>query len=235
MEMFNLNIQIAIVGGLIASVPFIAYEAWGFIAPGLTRAERKGFYFVGPLAVLFFLSGVATAYLVLPAAFLWFAQFLTPQTGPHVVFIPKASEYILFLIKMCLAFGLVFELPVLLMFLAWVGIVSSQMLRKSWRYALVGCAGIAAVATPSADAFTMLVMAAPLMLLYLASIGLVRVVERVRSGHAHPHHEGSLAQEPMVKSIPPQNGEFAPPEGPPEGAVSVEDARDEATQASAGH
>jgi sec-independent protein translocase protein TatC len=186
-EMFTINLQIALVGGLIASVPFITYELWGFIAPGLTRPERKGFYIVGPLAVFFIVFGLTTSYLILPSAFAWFALYLTPSGGPPVIFIPRAQDYILFLMKMCLAFGLVFELPVVLMFFAWIGLVTSKMLRSGWRHAIVGCAAVAAVATPSNDAPTMLMMAVPLIGLYFFSIVLVKIVERVRGARAATH------------------------------------------------
>jgi sec-independent protein translocase protein TatC len=177
---FIVRLQISLVGGLTLAVPCITYEIWGFIAPGLTRSERKGFYFVGPLAVFFFVSGLAVAYLVLPATFGYFAQFLGSD---HLM--PSPVPYVMFLVKMCLAFGLVFELPVVLMFFAWIGLVTSKMLRAGWRHAMVGCAALAAVATPSNDAATMLMMAVPLALLYFLSIGLVRIVERLRrSTHA---------------------------------------------------
>jgi sec-independent protein translocase protein TatC len=186
-EMFTVQMQIALIGGLIGAVPFITYELWGFIAPGLTRSERKGFYFVGPLAIFFFLCGLATAYLVLPAAFAWFAQFLIPTAGPKAKFIPVVTPYVLFLVKMCLAFGLVFELPVVLMFFAWIGLVNSKLLISGWRHAIVGCAAVAAVATPSNDAPTMLMMAVPLIVLYFFSIVLVKFVERVRGTRAASH------------------------------------------------
>jgi sec-independent protein translocase protein TatC len=195
-EMFTVKMQIALIGGLIAAVPFITYELWGFIAPGLTRSERKGFYFVGPLSILFFLSGLTTAYLVLPAAFAWFAQFLVPAVGPKAKFIPVVTPYVLFLVKMCLAFGIVFELPVVLMFFAWIGLVTSKMLRSGWRHAIVACAGVAAIATPSNDAPTMLMMAVPLIVLYFLSIVLVKMVERIRGARASTHWLSSTDANP---------------------------------------
>jgi sec-independent protein translocase protein TatC len=233
-EMFNLYLLISAIGGIIAAVPFITFEVWGFVAPGLTRSERKGFYFVGPLAVVCFLGGITTAYLTLPKAFIWFAQFLNPARGPQADFIPRAAEYIPFLTKLSLAFGLVFELPVVLMFMAWVGLVTSAALRSGWRYAIVGCAGVAAVATPSADAFTMMMMAAPLMVLYFLSISLVAMVERLRAKRDGETWE--MQPQPATgRTLPDRNGAgTASPE--PEATVSTTEAYDdEATEAGANH
>lgn len=169
------RLQISLIGGLTVAVPAITYEIWRFVAPGLTRSERKGFYAIGPLAVLCFVGGLAVAYGVLPATLGYFASFL----GDDGI-MPGPVPYVMFLAKTSLAFGLVFELPVVLMFFAWIGLVNSKMLRAGWRHALVGCAALAAVVTPSNDAFSMLMMALPLALLYLLSISLVRIVERTR-------------------------------------------------------
>jgi Sec-independent protein secretion pathway component TatC len=82
---------------------------------------------------------------------------------------------------MILAFGIVFQLPVVLMFLAWIGLVTSRMLKQNWRYAVVGCSVVGAVATPSNDAPSMLMMVVPLIFLYFGSIWLVGIVERIRA------------------------------------------------------
>jgi sec-independent protein translocase protein TatC len=177
---FMVQVQISLVAGLILALPLITLELWGFVAPGLTREEKKGFHVVVPLSLFFFLTGVTTAYLVLPSAFSWFVGFLRPDD----TLLNNPLQYVVFVVKMLLAFGLVFQLPVVLMFLAWIGVVSSQMLKENWRSALVLSSVVAAVATPSNDAFTMLLMALPLTLLYFASIWLVAMVERTRARHA---------------------------------------------------
>ena len=105
-------------------------------------------------------------------------QWLVSQNPPGATFMPSVAQTLLFVSKMCLAFGLVFQLPVVLMFLAKVGIVDSRMLKAYWRQAVVVLAIVAAVVTPSADAFSMMLMCAPLILLYGLSIVLVRMVER---------------------------------------------------------
>jgi sec-independent protein translocase protein TatC len=123
---------------------------------------------------------VTCAYLILPSAFSWFAGFI----GEGAVLNQSPVKYITFVVKMLLAFGVVFQLPVVLMFLAWVGIVTSDMLKQNWRSAVVMTSIVAAVATPSNDAFTMVMMAIPLAILYFASIWLVKIVERMRARHS---------------------------------------------------
>src|SRR5207249_3134771 len=103
--------------------------------------ERKGFYAIVPLSVFFFFLGVATAYFVLPSAFNYFASFLT--NGITVYQDPV--KYWSFVMKMILAFGIVFQLPVVLMFLGWTGLVTSSMLKKNWRHSIVLCSVVAAV------------------------------------------------------------------------------------------
>lgn len=173
-EGFVIKMQVSLIVGLILSLPFITGEAWGFVAPGLIRAEQRAVKLVAPLSVLLFLLGIFAAYMVLPQGVRW----LVGQNPPGAVFMPSVSGTLLFILKMELAFGLVFQMPVVLMFLAKVGLVSSRMLRRFWRQAIVAIAVIAAVATPSSDAFTMLLLCAPMIVLYVASIGLTALVQK---------------------------------------------------------
>lgn len=173
-EGFTIKMQISFLVGLILAMPLISMEGWRFIAPGLTRQERKGVHLVGPLSILLFAGGVAAAYWVLPAGVAWFMG----QNPKEAVFMPSVQGTLMFILKMCLAFGVVFQLPVVLMFLAKVGIVNSRMLMSHWRQAVVVLAIVAAVATPSNDAFSMAMMCVPLIVLYGLSIGLVKFVEK---------------------------------------------------------
>lgn len=173
-EGFTLKMQIALFVGLILAMPLITLEGWRFVAPGLTRQERKGIHLVAPLSIILFGSGVYLAYIILPVGVVWLAS----QNPEGATFMPSVQGTLLFIVKMCLAFGLVFQLPVVLMFLGKVGIVNSSMLKSYWRQAVVILAIVAAVATPSGDAFSMAMMCAPLLVLYVLSIGLVKLVER---------------------------------------------------------
>ena len=173
---FMLHLQVSLVSGLILAIPLITFEVWGFVAPGLTRNERKACYVVFPASVLFFLGGVVCGYFLMSTTVAYFAQFITDDTTLFQDPIP----YITFMVKMIVAFGICFQLPLILMFLCWVGMINSRHLVGAWRYAVVGCFAVAAIATPGGDPMTMTIMAAPLAILYLASIFLCGLVEKVR-------------------------------------------------------
>ena len=113
-EPFFLKLQIATVGGLVFAAPLIVLELWGFIAPALTTGEKRGVYFVAPMSVLLFALGVSCAYLILPMAMHWFLGYLSDFPDP--ILLQNPLQYVVFVVKMMLVFGLLFELPVVLMF-----------------------------------------------------------------------------------------------------------------------
>lgn len=172
-EAFVIQMQVSIVAGIVVAAPFIVIELWGFVSPGLTAEEKRPLRWIAPLSVFLFACGASLCYLILPMGFKWFASYVPASASLQ----PRIQESILFTLKMMLAFGIVFELPVFLMLLAKVGLVNSRMLRDNWRYAMVLVSIVAAVATPSNDALTMLMMAVPVAMLYFVSIALVRIIE----------------------------------------------------------
>jgi len=174
---FMLQLQVSLVAGLVIAVPLVTLEAWGFIAPGLTRNERKACYLVVPTSIVFFLMGCVCGYLLMPVTLSYFAQFI-PKDG---ILMQNPIDYLLFTVKMVVGFGVCFQLPIILMLLAWLGLVTSSALVEQWRMAAVGCFVVAAVATPGGDPLTMCVLASPLAILYVASIFLVRIVEKARA------------------------------------------------------
>lgn len=168
-EGFMLKMQVSFLVGLILSAPFISCEVWGFIRPGLNRTERKAMMFVAPLSVFLFALGVTASYLVLPVGLEW----LVAQNPPHSTFMPSVGQSMLFVLKMGLAFGLVFQMPVVLMFLGKVGIINAALLKARWKEAVVIISIVTAVATPSNDALSMIMMCVPMLVLYFLSIVLV--------------------------------------------------------------
>jgi len=174
-EPFFLQLQIATVGGLLLAAPLVVLELWGFIAPALTPAEKRGVHFVAPLSVLLFALGVTCAYFVLPMAVRWFLSYL--HNFPNTVLQQNPLTYTVFVVKLLLVFGLLFELPVVLMFLGKVGIINSRLMIQYWRQIAVGLFTLSMVAAPSNDPGTMLALAIPLTLLFFGSIGLVKLVE----------------------------------------------------------
>lgn len=175
-EGFAFKMQMAFIAGIIIVLPLITVELWLFIKPGLTRSEQRAVLLVAPLSIFLFFAGVAASYYVLPVG----VQWLISQNPPEATFMPSVTQTLLFILKMILAFGLIFQMPVILIFLARIGIVNSGMLKKYWRHAIVGIGVTAAIATPSSDAMTMIMMCVPMLFLYLLSIGLVTLVQKKR-------------------------------------------------------
>ena len=182
-EKFFANARLALFAGLCVSFPVIAAQVWMFVAPGLYRQERRAFLpFLIASPVLFIVGGAFVYYVMLPFAIRFFLSFQSTggQDTATIKLLPKVSEYLDFVTTLIFAFGLTFQMPVLLSLLGRVGIVSSSMLRKSRRYAIVGITALAAIFTPP-DIFSMVSLLLPLIVLYEVSILLVRAIERKRT------------------------------------------------------
>ncbi len=167
--------KVSLLSGGIFAMPIILYQFWQFIVPGLTRDEKRYIYVFLPSALLLFALGIAFAWFVLiPAAVFFLANFL--GTIFKTDWTPRG--YIGFVLRMLFWLGIAFEMPVIIYFVARVGVVTAQTLREQWRFAIVGIAVLAAIITPSVDPVTMLLTMAPLLVLYLLSIGLAIVGQR---------------------------------------------------------
>ena len=182
-ETFFTYVKVGMFGGLCLAFPFIASQLWLFVAPGLYRNERKAILpFLLASPVLFVLGGSFVYYVMLPVAIKFFTSFQTP--GGHgmigIQLLAKVSDYLDFVMTLIIAFGLTFQMPVLLGLLGRVGIISAKQLRSLRRYAIVGIFAVAAVATPP-DVFSQLSLALPLLLLYEISILLVWMIEKKRA------------------------------------------------------
>lgn len=170
-DAFMIQLRISLVIGIILAMPVILYQAWAFISPGLTPAERKAIRPWVPLALLFFAMGVAIAVVVLPFA----TSFLLSFTD-DTVFVANiaAGPYFDFVTTMFLAFGLVMEFPILLYALARAGVLTSDQLRRSRRYVILGIAIFAAIATPGGDLVSPFVLGATMYLLFEATVFFIR-------------------------------------------------------------
>jgi sec-independent protein translocase protein TatC len=185
-ETFFTYAKLGMFGGLFLAFPVVAAQLWLFIAPGLYRKERRAFLpFLIASPVLFIMGAAFVFYIMLPFGIKFLVSFDTGGAGDAlgIQLQAKVSEYLDFVMTLIFAFGITFQLPVLLSLLGKVGILSSAQLRAWRRYAIVGIAALAAVFTPP-DAFSMLSLIIPLYLLYEASIISVWLIERGRAKDA---------------------------------------------------
>ncbi len=179
-EVFFTKIKVAMFGGLFLGFPIIASQLWLFIAPGLYRSEKRALLpFLIASPVLFVMGAALAYFVVFPFAWRFFASFQsqTGGGGVPIELMPRVSEYLDLVMKLIFAFGITFQLPVLLTLLAKVGIISSKGLGRFRRYAYVGMFVIAAILAPP-DVITQCSLALPLILLYEISVVSARMVER---------------------------------------------------------
>lgn len=174
---FVIAIQIALMAGVVLASPLIIWEAWRFIEPALEDHERRAAIVVLPMAIVLFLSGVAFCYVVSPRAFAFLFQ-IDQSLGVEVE--RTLRPYLWFIMRLMLGFGLAFELPLVLMFLGFIGLVTSRQLLSWWRHAIVVTFAFAAVVTPTVDPVNMTILAIPMFLLYMLSILFVHIVQRRR-------------------------------------------------------
>jgi len=165
-DAFFITLKISVIAGIILAMPVILYQAWAFVAPGLTPAERRAVRPWVPLALVFFALGVGLAYIILPFA----TAFLLSFTDDILVANIAAGPYFDFVTTMFLAFGLVMEFPILLFGLARVGVLSSAQLKTARRYVILGTAIFAAVITPGGDLVSPLALGLTMYLLFEATV-----------------------------------------------------------------
>lgn len=168
---FMIQLKVAVVIGAALAMPVILYELWAFVAPGLTREERRLARPWVPLALVFFCIGVAVAYVILPFASGFLLSFQIPGTLDPLI---TAEAYFGFVTTLFLAFGLVMEFPIVLVLLSRVGIITSGRLAANRRMVILGIAIFAVVVTPGGDPISPTVLGTVMYLLYEFSIRLVR-------------------------------------------------------------
>ena len=175
-EAFFSEIKVAIAAGVLFTSPYIFYQIWRFIAPGLSGGEKKLVLPFVTCATLFFLGGAYFCYrVVLPVAFKYFVeQYNTMGVLPAI----RIGEYFTFFFRMVLAFGITFELPVFTFFLVRLGLWNYRLMISSFRYAIIGIFVLAAILTPTPDVINQSLLALPMLVLYIASIGVAYIWRR---------------------------------------------------------
>jgi len=176
-EAVTLSIKVALSGGLIAASPFLFWEVWRFVSPGLYKKEKAVVLPAAIASTVFFLLGVAFCYRILPVVLKFLTGFAVGQIDPYF----KIDEYLAFLIKMCVAFGIAFELPVAAFVLAKMGVIDHRFLIRYFRHAVVAIFIAAAVLTPP-DVLSQVLLALPLLALYGLGVAVAFLAGKPKRG-----------------------------------------------------
>ena len=187
-EAFWVYMKVALIAGIVLAMPMVLYQIWAFVAPGLHAHERR---YAAPFVIagsLFFLIGATFAQLVvIPFAMRFLVTFPGPDLAPMI----SVGSYVDFVLKFTLAFGAIFELPVLITLATWMGLVTPQFLAKNRKYAILINFILAAILTPTPDVFNQTLMAGPMIILYELGIISARIVGRRARPAAEPVPEAA--------------------------------------------
>lgn len=173
---FMLQLHLSFLIGVLIAFPFIVLQVWGFIAPALKESEQKPIKRLVPLSILLFAMGVGFCWYCLPTALSWFAVFLLNFQDAQLL--QTAGTMVFFILKLLLAFGFAFQLPLFVYILGALNLLKAETLLKYWRHSATGIFVISMIVTPSQDPLTMLMMAIPLTILFVISVYAVKFTQK---------------------------------------------------------
>jgi sec-independent protein translocase protein TatC len=193
----NLQLKVAFLAGVILAAPFWLFQIWAFIAPALSWKEKRNSIFFISAATPFFAMGAILAYFVLPLAIEVLFGF-TPDALDNLV---RFDDYLDFVLRLILIFGIAFELPVFLVSLNLIGVLSGRSILKPWRFSIFGITLFVAAFSPTADPLSMAALAVPLIVLYFGAGGIALLVDKRRAKKASSISDGSASNIDEVKPI----------------------------------
>jgi sec-independent protein translocase protein TatC len=177
-EAFMVRLKLSFIIGALLAFPFALFKLWAFVSPGLfSREKRVIIPMIAPSAILFYTGALFAYWVMVPVVLGFLLRFGTAMLEPLL----SVSKYFEFVARLCFAFGVVFQLPLAIIFLTWIGIVSPKTLLRQWRGAIVIIFIAAAILTPP-DPASQLMMAIPLVVLFLGSVLLSLIFDRKRKG-----------------------------------------------------
>jgi sec-independent protein translocase protein TatC len=175
-DAFFLKFKLSFLIGVILAFPYIILQLWGFVAPALKPNEQKPFKRLAPASAFMFILGVGFAWFITPNCMSWFVSYV--DEFPGTALFQEAGTMVFFVLKLLLAFGVAFQLPLIVYGMGLAGILEAETLIKYWRQSAVTIFVVAMIVTPSQDPATMLAMAIPLCLLFMISVYAVKLVQR---------------------------------------------------------
>ena len=186
-DMFIAYIKVALVAGIILAIPIIFYQLWMFLAPALYQKEKRYIIPFVLFSSILFVAGSLFGYLVVfPYGFKFFVSFATED----IQALPSVKQYFSFAIRLLLAFGLVFEMPIVVLFLTKIGLITPDKMKKFRKFAILGSFILSAILTPP-DVATQLMMALPIIILYEISIFLSKAIYRKKEGKSDVKESGN--------------------------------------------
>jgi sec-independent protein translocase protein TatC len=180
-EYFMLYFKVGFLVGLLIAIPFVLYQVWLFVAPGLYSHEKRfAIPFVLFASIFFFAGAAFSHYVAFKVTWMFFIGF----RGEYIAFMPRLSSAFSLYVKMLIGFGIVFQMPVLVMALARMGVVSARFLLRQFKYAVLIIFILGAVLSPGGDVASQLIMAGPMIVLYVFSIGIAWAFQKKKPAEA---------------------------------------------------
>lgn len=190
-EAFMVRLKLSFIMGFLVAFPFMLFRVWAFVSPGLFESERRIVIpLILPSAALFYTGAVFAYWVMVPVVLGFLLRFGTGKLEPLL----SVSKYFEFVARMCFAFGIVFQLPIAIVFLTWIGLVSPRTLLRQWRWAILIIFIAAAILTPP-DPASQIFMALPLVALFLVSALLSLLFERRREARDRERESGEADEE----------------------------------------